>query len=58
MIVKELLARAVECKTCGKEHKPRSRGPHWAPTWAAPDGHSYNPRLSVSALAELRALVS
>ena len=43
MTAEQLIAAAVACVDCGKEHKPRKLGNYT--TWAAPDGHRYRTRL-------------
>jgi hypothetical protein len=54
--VKQLLARAAECETCGKEHKPRQVARGYAPSWADPDGHPYRPRIPRGTLSKLHDL--
>jgi hypothetical protein len=54
---RDLLIRAAECTKCAEEHKLRKVGTFQ--TWADPkDGHSYDPRLSLSCLNELRKLAA
>ena len=43
MTAEQLIAAAMTCVQCGKEHKPRTAGNFTS--WAAPDGHSYRTRL-------------
>ena len=43
MTAEQLIAAAVACVDCGKEHKPRTTGNYTS--WAADDGHFYRPRL-------------
>lgn len=58
MTVKQLLALARECETCGKAHKPwRSKEkPDLAPQWSAPDGHPYRARVDLGVIARLEQL--
>jgi hypothetical protein len=58
MTVKQLLAKARECETCGKPHKPwRSKArPTLAPQWSAPDGHPYRSRLPLSTVEQIERL--
>lgn len=57
MTAKQLLARAAECQTCGREHKPRRE--RSCTTWAArSDGHSYRPRIPAHVLPTLRELAA
>jgi hypothetical protein len=58
--VRELLAKARKCETCGKEHKPwRSKGrPALAPQWSAPDGHPYRSRLPLGVIAQIERLAA
>ena len=55
----QLLARARECETCGRPHKPwRSKeNPGLAPQWSAPDGHAYRSRVDLGAIAKLEQLL-
>ena len=61
MTAGQLIARAAECLTCGKEHEPhkdKSR-PGLAPQWSDPeDGHPYRSRLPVSIVSQLRQLAA
>jgi hypothetical protein len=59
MTVAQLLAKARECETCGKPHKPwRSKEePCLAPQWSA-DGHSYRPRLPLGVIAQIEQLAA
>jgi hypothetical protein len=43
MTADQLIAAAVACVDCGKEHKPRKTGSYTS--WAGPDGHPYRTRL-------------
>ena len=43
MTAEQLIAAAVTCVQCGREHKPRKLGNYT--NWAAPDGHAYRTRL-------------
>ncbi len=63
MTAEQLIAAAVTCVDCGREHEPRTAGNHTS--WAAPDGHHYRTRLyemtgdsHSSAIAALRQLAA
>jgi hypothetical protein len=58
MTVKQLLAKARECETCGRAHKPwRSKAtPNLAPQWSARDGHPYRPRVPRGAVEQIERL--
>jgi hypothetical protein len=59
MTVKELLQRARECQTCGKEHKPHTGPacPNLAPQWDS-NGHAYRPRIQRNVIAHLEELAA
>lgn len=43
MTAGQLIAAAVACTECGREHEPRKTGSYTS--WAGPDGHPYRTRL-------------
>lgn len=43
MTAEQLIAAAMTCTVCGKEHQPRKTDNYT--TWAAEDGHSYRTRI-------------
>jgi hypothetical protein len=61
MTAAQLIARAAECQTCGKEHKPHKdpSRPNLASQWSdLEDGHPYRSRLPVSTVEQLRQLAA
>lgn len=57
MTAEELIARAAQCETCGKEHKPITQPKPKAPSWASPDdGHPYRARMPRHIVERMRNL--
>lgn len=57
MTAEELIERAAACRSCGKVHAHRWIAPGLA-SWAADDGHAYQPFTSAGNLALLRYLAT